>query len=188
MRLPNQDVRSVDQSGRATESSFKFNKSIQRFMWQAGKLIETAKAIIGHAVIGSVEDKGDGTLNAEALYDNGERVLSERARQTLKAGFDNVAKDHGTVSGGTLIIDPLDGQYHKAVFNGALTLQPAAVENLNTVVMHVTNGATPGAVTFKGFTKKYPSQSLNTVAGHRFAIHIHYFGALGADYAIYPRQ
>lgn len=190
MRLPNQDVRAVDSAGRASETDFKFKKSIQRFMWQAQKLVETASVIAGKVLVGSPTggDKGDGTVNAEELYDDGERVLTERAKQTIKAGFDNDRYSLGTLTSGTHTVDPQDGQHQGATFNGSFTLSPASVTKDSTVVLHVTNGASAGTVTFTGWGKKYPSQSLTTTNGHKFTIIMYFFGSDGADYAIFARQ
>lgn len=188
MRLPNQDVRSVDNVGRSSETDFKFKKSLQRFVHNAGDV--WSRLISLGAVFGSPTggDKGDGAVNAEKLYDNGERVLTERARQTIKAGFDNTRYSLGTLSSGTTTIDPRNGQHQGATFNGSFTLSPASVSKDSTVVLHATNGASAGTVTFTGWTKKYPSQSLTTTNGHKFTIIMYFFGSNGADYAIYQRQ
>jgi hypothetical protein len=185
MRLPNQEVRSVDSAGRPSETDFKFKKSIQRFMHQLTKVLEIPKIIVGSPTGG---DKGDGTVNAEELYDDGSRVLTERSGQTLEAGFDSDRYDIGTVTSGTVTIDPINGQSQQLTANGAFTLSPASVTNGSFVSLHVTNGSSADTVTFTGFTKKYPSETLTTSNGHKFNIVIYFFGSDGADYAIYRRQ
>jgi hypothetical protein len=130
----------------------------------------------------------DGTADYPVLKQDGELVLTERARQTIKAGFDNDRYSLGTLSSGTHTIDPQNGQHQGATFNGSFTLSPASVTKDSTVVLHVINGASAGTVTFTGFGKKYPSQSLTTTNGHKFTIIMYFFGSDGADYAIFARQ
>lgn len=132
--------------------------------------------------------KLDGTADFPVLKEDGESVLTERARQTIKAGFDNDRYSLGTISSGTHTIDPQNGQHQGATFNGSFTLRPASVSKDSTVVLHVTNGASVGTVTFTGWGKKYPSQSLTKTNGHKFTIIMYFFGADGADYAIFARQ
>jgi hypothetical protein len=190
MRLPSQEVRSVDNAGRPSETDFKFKKSIQRFMHNAGKLIETAKLVTERIVVGSPtgDDLGDGTINAEEVYDNGSRVLTERAGQTIEAGFDNEPYSIGTITTGTVTIDPINGQHQTLTNNGAFTLSPASVTKYATVSLHIINDASAGAVTFTGWGKKYPSGALTTTDEDEFNIVIYFFGSAGADYAIFARQ
>lgn len=183
MRLPNQDVRSVDDAGRSSETAFKFNKTVQRFMWQAAKIWETAKIIVGSPSGG---DKGNGTLNAEEIYEDGKRVFVQEGNATK--GLQHTPVDHGTVSSGTVTLSPLDGFFQKLTNNGAFTLN-ASTSYCGSVVLHVTNGASAGAVTFGGdFLKKYPSGSLTTTNGHKFTITVYFFGSDKADYSIQARQ
>lgn len=183
MRLPNQDVRSVDNAGRSSEAAFKFNKTVQRFMWQAAKIWETAKIIVGSPSGG---DKGDGAVNAEEIYEDGKRVFVQEGNATK--GLQHTPIDHGTVTGGTLTISPLAGFFQSVTNGGAFTLQ-ASTSYYGTIVLHVTNNASAGAVTFGGdFLKKYPSGTLTTTNGDKFVITVYFFGAGKADYSIQPRQ
>lgn len=178
--VPGYQNPSVDGKGRSSAESFRWQKSVSRELKAM-----TESQVIGYPSGGNI---GDGSLNAEALYDNGNRVLTEAARQTLDAGFDSTPYDHGTKSSGTLTIDPLDGQHQIVTGNGDFTLSPASTTKHTTVVLHLTNGASAGTVTFTGFTKKYPSEALNTTNMHKFAIIIYFFGSMGVDYAIFGRQ
>jgi hypothetical protein len=185
MRLPSQDVRTVDNAGRPSETDFKFKKSIQRFMHELTKVLEVPKIIVGSPTGG---DLGDGTINAEELYDDGSRVLTERAGQTIDAGFDNEPYDLGTITSGTLTIDPINGQHQKVTFNGTFDVEPATVTNYSSVSLHVTNGSSAGSPDFSAFNKKYPSETLTTTDTDQFNIVIYFFGSGGADYAIFRRQ
>lgn len=102
-------------------------------------------------------------------------------------GLDHNWVDHGTVTSGTLTIDPMDGFFHKVTANGTFAISPAANRG-GSCILHVTNGATAGTVTFSGWSKKYPSASLTTTSGNKFAIPMYFFDAEGADYMIQARQ
>lgn len=102
-------------------------------------------------------------------------------------GLDHNWVDHGTITSGTLTIDPLDGFFHKVTANGTFAISPASNRG-GSCILHVTNGATAGTVTFSGWTKKYPSASLTTTSGNKFAIPMYFFDAEGADYMIQARQ
>jgi hypothetical protein len=178
--VPGYQNPSVDGKGRSSAESFRWQKSVSRDL----------KAMTESQVVGdpSGGNKGEGTINAEELYDNGNRVLTEAGRQTLAAGFDTTPYDHGTKSSGALTIDPLNGQYQIVTCNGAFTLSPASTTKYATVLLHITNGSSAGTVTFTGFNKKYPSGSLNTTNTYKFSVFIYFYGSLGVDYAIQPRQ
>jgi hypothetical protein len=165
-----QEARTINRVGQSSEQDFRFRKSVSRFINEAQKEFAT------------------GILDANEVYDNGNRVLTEAARQTLEAGFDTTPFDHGTKSSGTLTIDPKDGQYQTVVCNGAFTLAPASTTKYATVVLHITNGSSAGSISFSGMTKKYPSGSLNTINTNKFSVFLYFFGSFGVDYAIQPRQ
>lgn len=183
MRLPNQDVRAVDSAGRASETDFKFKKSIQRFMWRAAKIWETGKIIVGAPTGG---DKGDGTLNAEEIYEDGKRVFVQEGNATK--GLQHTPVDHGTVTSGTLTISPLDGFMHEAICGGAFQIDVPT--NLwGSAVLHITNAAGAGEITFSSnLQKKYPSAKHETTNGNKFSITFYFFGTHKADYSVQPRQ
>lgn len=176
---------SVDGKGRSSEAGFRWQKSVGRSIKGLQDVGLPDALTLGEPTGG---DKGPGTINVEELYEDGNRALTEAARRTLSAGFDSTPKDHGTKSSGTLTIDPLDGQHQIVTDNGAFTLSPASTTKYTTVVLHVTNGASAGAITFTGFTQKYPSGSHNTTNGNMFNIIMYFNGSNGCDYAIQPRQ
>lgn len=183
--VPGYEGRSVDGAGRSSESNFRWQKSVGRTLKDFADLGLPNALVIGEPTSGNL---GDGSINAEELYEGGSRVLTEAARRTLSAGFDSTPHDHGTKSTGTLTIDPLDGQHQIVIDNGAFTLSPASTTKYTTVILHVTNGASAGAITFTGFTKKYPSGSHETTNGNKFNIILFFNGSNGCDYAIQPRQ
>lgn len=128
----------------------------------------------------------DGTANYPILKEDGKRVFVQEGNATK--GLQHTPVDHGTVSSGTLTISPLDGFWHDVVNNGAFTLD-ASTSYRGCAVLHITNGASAGAITFSGnFQKKYPSQSLDTTNGSKFVVTIYFFGADKADYSIQARQ
>lgn len=170
-----QEARTVNRAGQSSEQDFRFRKSVSRFISEAQKRFSTELLEAG------VIDSGE-------VYDNGNRVLTEAARQTLEAGFDTTPFDHGEVSSGTLTIDPQDGQYQLVTCNGAFTLSPASTDKFTSVLLHMTNGSSAGTITFSGMTKKYPSGSYDTTNANKFSVFLYFYGSLGVDYAIQPRQ
>ena len=104
------------------------------------------------------------------------------------AGLDHNFVDHGTLSGGTLTIDPLEGFFHKMVNNGAITISPAASDLGRSCVLHITNSSGAGVLTFTGWTKPYSGSVITTVDGDRFAVFMYFYGSDGADYAVQARQ
>lgn len=99
---------------------------------------------------------------------------------------DNTLVDQGTQTGGTIVIDPNDGAVQKIVNNGAFEILPA--DSTGRCILHITNGASAGAVTFSGWTQEYTGDSLNTTVGNKFAVEMNFFDADGADYLIRARQ
>lgn len=183
--VPGYEGRSVDGAGRSSESSFRWQKSVGRSLKSLQDIGLPDALTLGEPTGG---DQGPGTINVEEVYEDGNRVLTEAGRRTLSAGFDSTPHDHGTKSSGTLTIDPLDGQHQIVTDNGAFTLSPGSTTKYTTVILHVTNGSSAGAITFTGFTKKYPSGSHVTTNTYKFNIILYFNGSNGCDYAIQPRQ
>ncbi len=183
--VPGYENPSVDGRGRASADTFRWQKSLSRWVKAAEDIGFPLSLLVGSPTGGN---QGEGTINAEEVYDNGNRVLTEAARQTIAAGFDTTPKDHGTKSSGTLTIDPLDGQYQIVTANGAFNLAPASTTKYATVLLHITNGSSAGTITFSGMTKKYPSGAHDTTNTNKFAVFLYFYGSLGVDYAIQPRQ
>jgi hypothetical protein len=130
----------------------------------------------------------NGNADFTTLKKGAKDALTVAADQTIEAGFDNLPYSIGTISSGTVTIDPTNGQHQTLTSNGAFILSPASGTNHSTVVLHVTNGASAGSVTFAGWTKKYPSETMTTTNGDKFAIIMYFYGSLGADYAVFKRQ
>ncbi len=95
---------------------------------------------------------------------------------------------HGTVTGGTITIDPLAGFTQSVTNNGAFEVVPVSGDPLGWCALHIENGSAAGAVTFTGFTKRYPSSLLNTTNTHKFSVVFWFFGTFGVDYMIMARQ
>lgn len=183
--VPGYEAPSVDGRGRSSEADFRWKRSLQRWTKGLEDIGLPDSLVLGDPTNG---DQGPGTINAEELYEDGNRALTVAARRTITAGFDSDPKDHGTKSSGTLTIDPLDGQHQIVTDNGAFTLSPGSTTKYTTVILHVTNGSSAGAITFSGFTKKYPSGSHDTTNTYKFNIILFFNGSNGCDYAIQPRQ
>lgn len=85
-------------------------------------------------------------FNADTLFaDEGD---------TLTAGFVSDDNDHGTVTTGTVTPAPGTGEenFQKLINGGAFTLAPPA--SSCSVILHVTNNGSAGAITTSGFTLK----------------------------------
>lgn len=65
--------------------------------------------------------------------------------QALTGALTTVANDHGSVTTGTITLDPTTGPYQELINNGAFTLAPQTADSEMYVL--VTNGATAGAIT-----------------------------------------
>jgi len=101
------------------------------------------------------------------------------------SGLDHTWYDNGTLSSGTLTVDPLNGFFQKVTLTGAVAIAPHST-HIGSCVLHITNGASANG-SFSSWTKKY-SGSITTTNGHMFAVPMYFFGALGADYSIQARQ
>lgn len=174
MRLPNQSVPSVDKAGRATETDFKFNKQVQRFMHEAGKIWETAKIIVGSPTGG---DKGAGSINAETIYEQNRRVFVQTGNAT--GGVTFTAYVLGTpANGSTITPNPSNGLKQKLT-NNVAGFTIAATAEIGDCEVHVTNGASAGTISFSGF-KQWSGDPLTTTNAHEFAILILGFGTKAA--------
>ncbi len=102
-------------------------------------------------------------------------------------GLTHTEYDHGTKSSGALTINPLDCFHQKVIDGGAFVLSPVA-SVVGSCVLRVTNNASAGAITFTGWTKKYPSASHATTNANQYLVFMYFFGSAGADYMIQARQ
>lgn len=178
--VPGHDSSAVNQSGRPTESERQWKLSISRWINNFDPT-RIAKLIIGSP---TDDDKGDGSVNAEAIYEDGKRVFVQEGEAT--GGVKHVILDHGTLSSGTLTIDPQAAVIQKVTITGSVSIQPVSSKGGN-CLLHVTNGSGANA-SFSGWVRPYPGPSINTTNGHKFAVTMYFFEGDGADYSVQPRQ
>lgn len=88
---------------------------------------------------------------------------------TLSAGFDALDKDVGTITDGTVALTTVGGNFQALVNNGAFTL--AAPSSSCSILLHITNGASAGAISLSGFTK-VQGDVATTVEGDEFHYNI----------------
>ena len=143
---------------------------------------------IDSLVIGAPTDgnEGPGTINAEALYEDGKRVYVQKGNAT--DGLDHTVYSLGTQSSGTLTIDPLNGFYQNVTNGGAFVLSPRSSTYWGSCLLHITNNGSAGAITFTGWTKAMIGDPLTTTNTSKFAIYMYFYGASGSDYIIKARQ
>jgi hypothetical protein len=84
--------------------------------------------------------------------------------QVVTGGARVTSKSLGTITTGTLTLDPGDRPLQHYTNNGAHTLAPGS--NGGTIILEILNGASAGAVTTSGFTKV--SGSFTTTNTHKF--------------------
>lgn len=104
--------------------------------------------------------------------------------QVVTGGASVNPKDLGTVSTGTLILNPGERPMQNYVNNGAHTLAPGAVNG--SLLLDVTNGAAAGAITVSGWTK-VAGDTFTVVAGAKFRLHCS-IGAAGSLLVIQALQ
>ena len=88
--------------------------------------------------------------------------------QTLTGGARVTSKDLGTISTGTLTLDPGDRPLQHYTNNGAHTLSPGA--NTGSFMLDITNGASSGAITLTGWTK-VAGDAFTVTSGQKFRLH-----------------
>ncbi|UHS60622.1 hypothetical protein HRR99_03350 [Agrobacterium vaccinii] len=88
--------------------------------------------------------------------------------QTLTGGARVTSKDLGTISTGTLTLDPGDRPLQHYTNNGAHTLAPGT--NTGSFMLDITNGASAGAITVTGWTK-VAGDAFTTTSGNKFRLH-----------------
>lgn len=111
-----------------------------------------------------------------ANYPTKTEVATEDAKRVLIAGNQNLtggftANDHsiGSVSSGSITIDPLPGNIKSIDNAGPHTL--VAPSGLGTCLIEYTNVTGAGTVTLSGFTK-VTGAALTTTVGHEFLLYI----------------
>lgn len=96
------------------------------------------------------------TSNVDALLTTEDQTLSGGARVT--------SKSLGTITSGTVTLDPGDRPLQHYTNNGAHTLAPGS--NTGSIALEITNGASAGAITTSGFTKVVGA--FTTTNAHKF--------------------
>lgn len=106
-----------------------------------------------------------GKLVKDATVGIGVFLRNETEDQSITGGARVTSKTLGTVSSGTVTLDPGDRPLQHYTNNGAHTLAPGA--NTGSIVLDITNGASAGAITTSGWTKVV-GDSFTTTNGHKF--------------------
>jgi hypothetical protein len=103
-----------------------------------------------------------------AISVNGSTVaLLGTEDQILTGGFRVTSKDLGTITTGTLTLDPGDRALQHAINGGAFTLAPGS--NTGSILLDITNNGSAGAITTSGWTKVVGA--FDTVNGNKFRCH-----------------
>lgn len=115
--------------------------------------------------------------NFPTLSVNGSAALTIAGGQTLTGGFAETEVAI-TVTAGAWTPDPTISLKQGYTNNAALTVN--APTRIGDVELHITNGATAGAISFSSFTKQWSGDTLDTTNGHQFVVFIYGFsGASG---------
>lgn len=95
------------------------------------------------------------------------------ADETLTGGYVTTTVDDGTKSTGTYTPTLANGNGRKIVNGGAFTLAAPSIAGTWTAIIHITNNATAGAITFSGFAASGPGgDDLTTTDTHKFRLHL----------------
>lgn len=101
-------------------------------------------------------------------------------------GFTVTPNNLGTIAGGTVTPNAINGNYQYYTNNAAHTLAAPAADSA--IDLLVTNGAAAGAITFSGFTVgSNVGSSLTTTNTNKFLISIRRINAI-ATYSVYALQ
>lgn len=163
----------IDKSGKPTKDFFNFLKQLKDAFGAAGASLMSL--VVGDPTNGNL---GNGTINAEQIYEDDKRVFAQGG--SASGGLTFSTHDLGTVTTGSVTPNPSDGLKQKLVNNGAFTL--TATAEVGDVELLVTNGASAGTITFSGFEKQWTGDPLDTTSGHKFVIFI--YGLDGAQACI----
>jgi hypothetical protein len=101
-------------------------------------------------------------------------VLFSNTSTNLTVGYSATQYSLGTISSGTVTPAFANGNEQKYTNNGAHTLAPATLTagRATSITVEITNGASAGAITTSGFTKKM-GDAFTTTNGHKFKCFIH---------------
>lgn len=108
------------------------------------------------------------TITATTIAVSSSVALLDVEDQVMTGGARVTSKSLGTISTGTLTLDPGDRGLQHYTNDGAHTLAPGS--NTGSIILDITNGASAGAITTSGFTKV--AGSFTTTSGHKFRCHV----------------
>lgn len=90
---------------------------------------------------------------------------------SLSTGITAALVSDGTFSSGTYTPSPATGNFRGVTNNGAFTINAPTASGCYSMVIQITNGTTPGAITLSGFTKVL-GNPFTTAAADKFVVYI----------------
>jgi len=126
----------------------------------------TAEINYASGVTSDIQTQLDGKEAVDA------EILKADTDANLTAGYTATPTADGTKTSGTYTPTPVGGNFKTAVNGGAFTLAAPTATGSYTLIVHVTNDASAGAVTFSGFNKTVGDSLLTTTDGDDFFIYI----------------
>lgn len=133
----------------------------------SGKVLSDSGVLLGDAAAKNTGTAA-GTLAAgdDSRFSNNGKLNVED--QVLTGGARVTSKSLGTLTTGTLTLDPGDRPLQHYTNNGAHTLAPGS--NTGSLLLDITNGASAGAITLTGWTK-VAGDAFTTTSGNKFRCH-----------------
>lgn len=115
---------------------------------------------------------------AEAGTDNTKLMTPLRTKQSIAAGEVNLIGGYtatedndGTFSSGTYTPTPVGGNTKTITNSGAFTIAAPTASGSYTLIVHIINSATAGAITLSGFAKSR-GDAFTITNGHKFNLYI----------------
>jgi hypothetical protein len=108
---------------------------------------------------------GDGVAGNPTFNVGSDVALLNAADQSVTGGARVTSLSLGTITTGTLTLDPGDRPLQHYTNNGAHTLAPGS--NTGSIILDITNGASAGAITTSGWTK-VTGDAFTTTNAHKF--------------------
>lgn len=107
-------------------------------------------------------------------------ALTTAGGQVLAGGFTETELDLGTPANGATITPNPSARLKQKAANNVAGFTIAATAEVGDLELRITNGASAGAITFSGFSKKFAGDALTTVNGDQFAVFIYGWGSKSA--------
>lgn len=161
-------AKSVDRNGKPSAE-------VYSWMRRAEGLLNRVANVFGNPAGGNL---GDNTINAEEVYEDGNRVLTVAGGLSLTGGFTHTPHDFGTLSTGTITPNPSEGLKQKVTVTGGITINPTT--EVGDLELHVINGAGAAAPSFGAGFKQWVGDPFTTTTGHEFAVFIFGYGSKAA--------